>query len=63
MTPTPLRAFKIFSVIWLENVSFESRVSPKCLCSFTLYTIELQKRVVGDPDDSVYGKILSREQV
>ena len=47
MTPTPFRAFGNFSLMWFANVSFESRVRPRCLWSFTCFTSLLIKKSGG----------------
>ena len=34
-------------LIWVETNNFESRTSPKCLCSTTCITGKLLKRITG----------------
>ena len=45
--PIPFLVLDIADLIWEEKDNFESRTSPKCLCSTTCITGKLLKRITG----------------
>ncbi len=43
----PFLVLEIADFIWAEKESFESKIIPRCLCSFTFFTGMLLKRITG----------------